>query len=215
MIRAKAAIVFIRTSMTLRVVSPYVFSGKNYEFSNRGKKRYNFETAHGINLKFRTKMGHIWIVLRAILEALTHVIRVSKPKTEMPVGGLNNSGSKTNRTRRIKVSNLEASGHAVSAPKNKPWRFWHIFFLSFFMYLLSKLLSGDKNSETTKARNLKFGQMISLYMKLCICNFEGTTSRGLGLMHPKLVIAKFIKWFTHPRARAAVAEWLKAPVRET
>ena len=39
-------------------------------------------------------------------------------------------------------------------------------------------------------------------------------SRGLGQMHPKLAIAKLIKKF-YARARAAVAEWLKAPVRET
>ena len=68
-----------------------------------------------------------------------------------------------------------------------------IFFLYLFIYFLSKSHYGDKNSETTKARNLRFGQMISLYMKLCACNFEGATSRGLGQMHSKLVTAKFIK----------------------
>ena len=47
----------------------------------------------------------------------------------------------------------------------------------------------------TTARNLKFGQMINLNMKLRIRNFGGTTSRALGQMHPKLVIAKFIKCF--------------------
>ena len=55
-----------------------------------------------------------------ILEAIGLVIRVSEPKTETPIGSLNSSSSKTNRTRGIKVSNLEASGHAVSALKNKP-----------------------------------------------------------------------------------------------
>ena len=40
-------------------------------------------------------------------------------KNEMPNLALNSSSSKTNRTRGIKVSNLEASGHAVSALKNK------------------------------------------------------------------------------------------------
>ena len=40
----------------------------------------------------------------------------SEPKTEMPIVGLNSSSSKTNRTSGIKVSNLEASGQAVSAP---------------------------------------------------------------------------------------------------
>ena len=58
----------------------------------------------------------------------------------------------------------------------------------------------------TKARNLKFGQIISLYMNLRPCNFGDATSRGLGHMHPKLVTAK---------ARAAMDEWLKSPVLET
>ena len=126
-----------------------------------------------------------------ILRAIGCMIRVSEPKTETPIRGLNNSGSQTNCTSRIKVSNLEAPGHAVSAPKNKLRRFRHFFF---FIYLLSKLLYGDKNSETTKARNLNFGQMIrSLYKKLCTCSFGGATSRGLGQMHPKIAIAKFVK----------------------
>ena len=54
-----------------------------------------------------------------ILGAIGHVIRVSKPKTEMPILGLNSTSSKTNRTRGIKVSHLEASGQAVSVLKNK------------------------------------------------------------------------------------------------
>ena len=54
--------------------------------------------------------------------------------------------------------------------------------LYLFIYL-SKLHYGDKNSKTRKARNLKFGDMISLYMKLCACNFGGATSRALGQMH--------------------------------
>ena len=66
-------------------------------------------------------------------------------------------------------------------------------FLYIFIYLLSKSPYGDKNAETTKARNLKFGQMMILYMKLCACNVGGATSHGLGQIHPKLVTAKFIK----------------------
>ena len=62
-----------------------------------------------------------------------------------------------------------------------------------FAYLLNKSHYGEKYSETTKARNLKFGQMISLYMNLHLSNFGGATSHGLGQMHPKLVTAKFIK----------------------
>ena len=33
---------------------PMFFSGKNYEFDNKDKKRSNFETAKGRNLNFRT-----------------------------------------------------------------------------------------------------------------------------------------------------------------
>ena len=54
-----------------------------------------------------------------ILGAIGPVIRVSEQKTETPIGGLNSSSSKTNRTKEIKLSNLEASGYAVSALKNK------------------------------------------------------------------------------------------------
>ena len=32
--------------------SPYVFSGLFYEFVNKNKQRYNFETVEGKNLKF-------------------------------------------------------------------------------------------------------------------------------------------------------------------
>ena len=68
----------------------------------------------------------------------------------------------------------------------------YFFFLSFFIYL-SKSHYENKNSKTAKVRNLKFGQMISLYMNLRQCKFGGATSRGLGNMHPKLVTTKFIK----------------------
>ena len=55
-----------------------------------------------------------------ILGAIGCAIRVSEPKNEMPISGLNSSSSKTSGTRGIKLSNLEASGHAFSAVKNKP-----------------------------------------------------------------------------------------------
>ena len=51
------------------------------------------------------------------------MIRISGPKNKMPIGGLNSSSSKTNRTSRIKISNLEAPGLAVLAPKDKLGRF--------------------------------------------------------------------------------------------
>ena len=56
---------------------------------------------------------------------------------------------------------------------------------SFFLSLLSKSHYGSKYSKTTKARNLKFGQMISLFMNLCVSIFGGAMSRGLGQMHLK------------------------------
>ena len=59
-----------------------------------------------------------------------------------------------------------------------------------------------KNSETTKARSLIFGDMISLYIKLCICIFGGATSRGLGQMHLKLVIMNLLSDFNLLRACA-------------
>ena len=80
------------------------------------------------------------------------------------------------------------------------WRKSRIIFLrenEHLVYLIICLLSkshyGDKYSETTKTRNLKFGQMISLNMKLRTRNFGGATSRCLGHMNPKLVTAKLIK----------------------
>ena len=76
------------------------------------------------------------------------------------------------------------------------WRKSRIIFpqeIEHLVYLLSKSHYGDKYSKTTKARNLKFRQMISLYMNLRPSNFGGATSRGLGQMHPKLVTAKFNK----------------------
>ena len=54
-----------------------------------------------------------------ILEAIILVIRVSEPKTETPIEGLNSSSTKTNRTSGKTLSNLEASGHPVSALNNK------------------------------------------------------------------------------------------------
>ena len=173
------------------------FSGIIYEFVNKNKKRYNFETAEGRNLKLGLSWGKYESFLVPILEAIGHAIRVSKPKNEMPILGLNSSSSKSNGIRGMKLSNLEASGHALSALKNKLWRFRHFFFFIFYLFicLLSKSHGGHNYLKTTKARNLKFGQIISLCMNLRRCNFGGATSRGLGHMHPKLVIAKFVNWF--------------------
>ena len=71
--------------------------------------------------------------------------------------------------------------------------FFISLFIYLFIYLLSKSHGGDNYQKTTKANNLKFGQLISVFMNLHPCNFGGATSRGLGHMHPKLVTAKFIK----------------------
>ena len=88
-------------------------------------KRLKVETW---NLELRC--GTYESLLVQILGAIGFVILVSEPRTEMPIEGLNSSSSKTNRRRRIKVSNWEAPGRAVSAPKIKIWRFQH-----FFIYL--------------------------------------------------------------------------------
>ena len=67
-----------------------------------------------------------------ILGAIDDVLRVSKPKTEMPIIGSNRSCSKTD-CRRIKFSNLEPPGNAVSELP-------HLIFLNsdfLFFFLLS------------------------------------------------------------------------------
>ena len=69
-----------------------------------------------------------------ILGAIGHVILVSKPKNEMPILGLNSSSSKTNGTNGIKLSNLDASGHALSALKHKP------FFIYLFIYYANHMV---------------------------------------------------------------------------
>ena len=140
-----------------------------------------------------------------ILGVIGRAIQVSESKNEMPILGLNSSSSKINGTRGIKLSNLEASGHALSAVKNKPWRFRHFFFLSFFLslfiYSFSKSHGGHNYSKTTKARILKFGQIINLYMKLCTSNFGGATSRGLEHMPPNLWQRSLLSDFSHTEAR--------------
>ena len=85
-----------------------------------------------------------------ILGAIGHVIRVSEPKPETSIVGLNSSSSKTYCTWGIKVSNLEASGYELSALKiiydNSNTFFFFIylfidtFFSLFFIYLFINLL---------------------------------------------------------------------------
>ena len=76
-------------------------------------------------------------------------------------------------------------------PRKGTSSFCSLFIL--FAYLLSKSHYGDKYSKTTKVSDLKFGQMISLYMKLCASNFGDAASRGFKQMRCKLVTTKFIK----------------------
>ena len=76
--------------------------------------------AKGTNLNFRSWQGHILILLSENFGGNQSCDTGLQPKNEIPILGLNSSPSKTNRTRGIKVSNLEASGHALSALKNKP-----------------------------------------------------------------------------------------------
>ena len=77
-----------------------------------------------------------------------------------------------------------------------------LFFLIYlFIYLFSKSHGGDNYSKSTKARNLKFGQIINLYMSLCTCNFGGATLRGLGHMPPNLWQRSLLSDFSHTKAR--------------
>ena len=78
-------------------------------------KRLKVETCN-LDLSWGTYESFLVQILRAI----SHVIRVSEPKNEMPILGLNSFRSKTNHTKGIKLSNLEAPGHALSALINKP-----------------------------------------------------------------------------------------------
>ena len=73
-------------------------------------------------------MGHIYIILSAYFWGNRSREKGSETKTEMTIVGLNSYSSKTNLWSRIKVSNLEAPGHAISAPKIKLRRFHHFFF---------------------------------------------------------------------------------------
>ena len=75
-----------------------------------------------------------------ILGAISHVIRVSEPKTEKPIESSNRSGLKTNCRKRIKFSNLEAPKNAVLTPTFKLFEFRRYFicvyvFLFFFFRL--------------------------------------------------------------------------------
>ena len=54
LLRHPLVLAVIGTSTTLCVGSPYVLSSIFYEFVNKNKKRFNFETAEVRNLKFRS-----------------------------------------------------------------------------------------------------------------------------------------------------------------
>ena len=108
----------------------------------------------------------------------------------MSIGGLNRSSSQTNRRRRIKFLNLEAPGMLQFQLPDLNYDNSHTFFLFLFLSVKNFFIR-PRNSKTTKARKLKFGDMISPYMKLYTCIFGGATSRGLRQTHQKLVITKF------------------------
>ena len=130
-------------------------------------------------------MGHIWTIFHANFGGNRWPDAGFRAKNWNANRSLNSSDSKATCARRIKVSNLEASGHTVSAPPKKTMTIPTLFFSLFISanyFLVTK---------TTKPPKLE----TCLYIKLCICNFGGARLRGLGQMHPKLVIAKFIKWF--------------------
>ena len=70
--------------------------------------------------------------------------------------------------------------------KRNRWKFRIYFsreiniqFYSCFFSFYKKLFSTCKSSKITKARNLKYGDMVSLYIKLRTCIFGGARWRGL------------------------------------
>ena len=84
------------------------------------------------NLKFRWGTHESFFV--QILAAIGQVIRVSKPKTEMSIEGLNSFSSKTNWSRSIKVPNLEAPGNEFRLP-NLNHDNADSFFLLFYLFI--------------------------------------------------------------------------------
>ena len=66
--------------------------------------------------------------------------------------------------------------------------FFLYLFIYLFIYSLSKSHYGDKYTKTTKARNLKSGQMISLYMNLRHCNFGGAKLVGYRIYHTNILL---------------------------
>ena len=136
--RSRFTIKLIGTSATLCIGSPYVFSGIFYQFINKNKK--NAITLKWLKVEtsnLHPSWGTYESFLVQILGAIGHAIRVSEPKNEMPILGLNSSSSKINGTRVIKLSKLEASGHALSALKKKQWRFRYFFFSLFELMFFS------------------------------------------------------------------------------
>ena len=137
-------------------------------------------------------MGHIWIILSANFGSNRSRGTGLRAKTKMSVGGfIKSSSSKTNRTSRIKVSILGASGHAVSAPKIKLWRFRHFFslFISFFLYLFKQIslcMQKLQNHQSYKLEIWRYNKPI--YVVVHLHFWRRYTSLGLG-PHPKLVIA--------------------------
>ena len=117
-VRSKKQTRLIGTSATLCVGSLYVFFP--WKISNSATKFENAITLKWLKVETRNlylSWGTYESFFVQIFGAISFVIRVSKPKTETPIGGLNSSSSKTNRSMGIKLLNLVASGHAVSALK--------------------------------------------------------------------------------------------------
>ena len=152
-----------------RLGNPFVFVFfvlvRTYRFSaTRGQNCYNFKTAEGRKLKFRTLMGNVLSNLCANFWAVGHMIRVSQPKVEKPIGCSPRSNSKTECGGRIKLPNLEALEDAVSAPTFKFFEFRHFFLYLFIFFLL--------------LRTIFLYIMIILNTKLCTYIFVGARSRS-------------------------------------
>ena len=128
----------------------FFFSCKITNSATRGRKRYNFKTTTVETWNLEVGWDTYGPFFVQILGAISYVIRVSEPKPEMPIEGLNSSSWKTNCSRRITFSNLEAPGNAGSAPKFELRRSDTIFF--FFIYLITFLL-GTKTPRPPKLRS--------------------------------------------------------------
>ena len=123
----RPGIVLSKIQLAIRIIGTFATLRKFLCFFHAKLRIRQPEVKNAINLKWlkvetrnlELRWGTYESFLEQILGKIGQVIRVSKPNTKMPIGGLNRSSLKTNHRSAIKVSNLEAPGHALAAPKIK------------------------------------------------------------------------------------------------